>query len=170
MSQSSIILSKFFFLSALLILLGSFRLAPLTSEKNKGSHFHATVPFSARLQTSIQILGAGPIAPVRSSGSGIATHLGKTSFFAISTVNFTTQPAQINGTATFTAANGDQFYTSFTGTTMVNGSGEAIGNFEHVITGGTGRFENISGTLTAYSVHVMTAPTGSLRFEGSIDY
>ena len=128
-----------------------------------------SVPFCASLQTSIQILGTPPIQPVRSSGSGVATHMGQVTFEGNATVNFTTLPPSINGVATFTAANGDQFYTSFSGSTSII-NGEAIGNFTHEITGGTGRFSTISGTLTAHSVHPIGAPTGSLNLEGSIDY
>jgi hypothetical protein len=47
-------------------------------------------------------------------GRGAATHPGKTSFEGISTVNFSVQPAQIMGSTTLAAANGDQFYTLFT--------------------------------------------------------
>src|SRR5688572_867212 len=64
-----------------------------------------SVPFYAKLETSIQITGQ----QVRSQGAGTATHLGKTTFEVQATVNFAVQPAQVNGTATFTAANGDQF-------------------------------------------------------------
>jgi hypothetical protein len=125
--------------------------------------------FSANLNTTIQLTGAPPIQSVRSFGSGIATHMGKTSFEAASTVNFTVQPATINGTAILTAANGDELHTAFTGTTAT-AAGTATGNFVHTITGGTGRFSNASGTLKATSIHNLATQKGVLSFEGEIDY
>ena len=127
---------------------------------------HKTVPFYANLTTSIQIIGQ----QVRSQGTGTATHLGKTTFEVQATVNFAVQPAQINGTATFTAANGDQFFTAFSGVTRPNGTGAIVGDFNHEITGGTGRFTNISGSLTGHSVHQIGLQSGSLIFEGMIAY
>ena len=127
------------------------------------------VIFFATFATSLQISGTPPIQSARSSGGGIAIHLGKSYFEGISTVNFTVQPAQITGTATITAANGDEFYTSFTGTTVTS-NGQAIGNFVHHITGGTGRFEDINGLLSASSSHSLATQSGTLSFEGEIDY
>ena len=102
----------------------------------------------------------------------MASHMGRTDFEGQSTVSFfpPPQPAQLSGNAVFTAANGDQLYTSFTGTTFVNAQGQAIGNFVHQITGGTGRFSEASGTLIAHSVHNFAAPSGSLDFDGDLHY
>jgi hypothetical protein len=136
------------------------------------THFLALrnpVIFSANLNTTIQLTGAPPVQSVRSFGNGIATHMGKTSFEAASTVNFTVQPATINGTAILTAANGDELHTSFTGTTAT-AAGTATGNFVHTITGGTGRFSNASGTFKATSIHNLATQKGVLSFEGEIDY
>ena len=127
------------------------------------------VIFSATFITTLQISGIPPIQTARSSGGGIAMHLGKSYFEGNSTVNFTVQPAQLNGTATITAANGDEFYTSFTGTTTT-ANGQAIGNFVHHVTGGTGRFADINGLLRATSSHSLATQTGTLSFEGEIDY
>ena len=128
------------------------------------------VPFKASFKTQLQIMGTPPVQPVRSAGPGIASHLGRAEFEANSTVNFTVQPAQINGIATITAANGDSFTTSFSGTSSPNGDGTATGHFTHTITGGTGRFSNISGTLTGVSLHNLSTNVGTLELFGSIDY
>lgn len=151
------------FLPLLVFSLSSF----LIANKNSGQK---DVPFKATFKTQLQIMGAPPIQPVRSSGSGIASHLGKSEFEANSTVNFTVQPAQINGTATITAANGDSFTTSFSGTTSPNGDGTATGHFTHTITGGTGRFSDISGTLTGVALHNLSTSIGTLNLYGSISY
>lgn len=127
------------------------------------------VVFWATFTTTIQLSGTPPIQSARSAGAGTATHLGKTIFEGISTVNFAIQPVQLNGTATLIAANGDEIYTSFTGTT-INEAGMAKGSFVHVVTGGTGRFSDVNGLLRATSSHSMATQTGTLSFEGEIDY
>jgi hypothetical protein len=151
------------FLSFLLFSLSSFLMVDNSVQKKD-------VPFKASFKTQIQIMGTPPIQPVRSFGQGIASHLGRSEFDANSTVNFTVQPAQINGTATITAANGDSFTTSFSGTTSLNGDGTATGHFTHTITGGTGRFSDISGTLNGVSLHNMSTNIGTLDLYGSINY
>jgi hypothetical protein len=127
------------------------------------------VIFSATFTTTLQISGTPPVQTARSFGGGVATHMGKTSFEGISTVNFSVQPAQINGTATVTAANGDQFYTSFTGSTVI-ANGQSTANFVHQVTGGTGRFADINGLLRASSSHNLATQTRTLSFEREIDY
>ena len=144
----------------------SFGLPRSSSQTVLTNEAKTPVPFYAKLETSIQITGQ----QVRSQGTGTATHLGKTTFEVQATVNFAVQPAQVNGTATFTAANGDQFYTTFSGITRPNGTGAIIGDFDHEITGGTGRFADISGSFTGHSVHPIGLQSGSLIFEGVIDY
>ena len=135
--------------------------APLTK-------FHS-VPFYATLETTITISGVPPAQQVRSSGFGTATHLGKTTFEVVATVNVLVQPAVVTGTATFTAANGDQFFTSFTGITRpLNGA--IVGDFVHEVTGGTGRFSDITGSFSGHSIHTFGLQSGSLVFDGSISY
>ena len=153
----------------LLILLSGYQSPSSSATKATEVKSQNSRPFHANLKTSIQITGTSPIRNVTSSGSGVVTHLGKTTYVANATVNFTMRPAQVVGTATFIAANGDEFYTSFSGnTTVINGT--SFGHFEHTVTGGTGRFENITGSFIGTSVHRFTEPTGSLIFIGEIDY
>jgi len=153
------------FVLAAMVIMSSFR--PIADKPQvQGKE----VPFKAVLTTRIQIMGAPPIQPVRSFGSGVASHMGKTTFEANAVVNFTMQPPQISGTATFTAANGDTFTTEYSGTTSPNGDGTVSGSFTHIITGGTGRFSSISGTITAVSLHQLSTNTGTLEFDGMISY
>ena len=158
----------FFFLPFMMVLMGS---SYPTADHTNAAFPSMTKPviFSATFITTLHISGAPPIQTARSSGEGIAMHLGKSYFEGNSTVNFTVQPAQLNGTATITAANGDEFYTSFTGTTTT-ANGQALGNFVHHITGGTGRFADANGILRATSSHSLATQTGTLSFEGEIDY
>jgi len=78
-------------------------------------------------------------------GTGNATHLGR---FTL-TSNFTvdTATATASGTAAWTAANGDQLFTTVTGHAVVTFPTAAITEI-HTITGGTGRFAEASGSLS----------------------
>jgi hypothetical protein len=90
-----------------------------------------------------------------SQGSGTFSHLGKTTY----TLNFTfalTGPTTvaISGTGTLVAANGDQVFVTFTGTSTVPSPVPAVGQTAETtlvstITGGTGRFSDASGTTTS---------------------
>jgi len=52
------------------------------------------------------------------------------------------------GTVTVVAANGDKLFATFSGSGTNDGSGNTEGTQVTTITGGTGRFENASGTET----------------------
>jgi hypothetical protein len=154
-----------------LICTGMGRIQPTLSQGSTAASFTKlhNVPFHANLETTITISGVPPAQQVRSSGFGNATHLGKTSFEVVATVNVLVQPTVVTGTATFTAANGDQFFTAFTGTTRPQ-DGAIVGDFVHEVTGGTGRFSEITGSLTGDSIHPLGLQSGSLIFDGSISY
>ena len=139
---------------------------PVSSNANNNSN---NVPFIGEYTTTHQMLG-GP-AMQRITGVGSATHLGASTFVATVTVNITPPPPfAVQGTAVFTAANGDQFYTSIVGTTTPTGPTSATGSFVHTITGGTGRFADASGQLVATSSFNPQTLTGLVNFEGSINY
>jgi hypothetical protein len=78
-------------------------------------------------------------------GTGTATHLGRFTLSADFTVTFATGNGA--GTATWTAANGDQMFVD------VVGHGDFVVfpivaiTETHSITGGTGRFADASGTI-----------------------
>jgi hypothetical protein len=154
----------FIFLLFLVFSLSSFLIVDQSENHNKD------VPFKASFKIKYQRLGAPPILPVRAIGTGIASHLGKAEFEANYTVNFTVQPSQLDGTSTFTAANGDSFTTSFTGTASPNGDGTATSYVTHTITGGTGRFSDISGSFSAVSLHNLITDLGTLDLFGNISY
>jgi hypothetical protein len=78
-------------------------------------------------------------------GTGNATHLGRftlTSNFTVDTATFTA-----SGTAAWTAANGDQLFTTVTGHAVVTFPTAAIAE-THTITGGTGRFAEAWGSIS----------------------
>ena len=127
------------------------------------------VPFKGEYTTVAQFLD-GP-AKQKITGTGNATHLGKSGFVADATVNLTTPPPfAIAGTAVFTAENGDKFYTRFTGTNTPTGTGTSRGDFIHTITGGTGRFNNATGSFTGIALVNAASPTNSVSFDGHITF
>jgi hypothetical protein len=103
---------------------------------------------------------------VTTKGTGIATQLGQFSFVLINIVTFATGTSA--GTATFTAANGDSF------STTVTGSGEFIAPDlisimeTYTITGGTGRFAGAQGTFIVERLASPVTFMTSGSFLGSI--
>lgn len=107
----------------------------------------------------------------RITGNGQATHLGESMFVANATVDFSTLPPfAIAGTAVFTAANGDQFFTQFRGTSTPTGPGTSTGIINHTIIGGTGRFDDATGNIVGTAYVVVGNPTNTVSYTGMIDY
>jgi hypothetical protein len=95
---------------------------------------------------------SGTVLDVVSEGTGTATHLGAISVQRTFTLTATATPGvfDFNGQATLTAASGETLNSTITGTFNAN-AGHADLVYEW--TGGTGRFENATGT-TFWSVEV----------------
>jgi hypothetical protein len=129
------------------------------------------IPFMGTYSTRSEILQPAPFLHTRITGKGKASHLGKSSFVALSALDFTTPPPfQLGGTATFTAANGDEFYTTFAGAATPNGQGALIVSMLHTITGGTGIFKNSKGSIEGYTVAVPSHTEASIDYIGTISY
>jgi hypothetical protein len=120
------------------------------------------LPFKGNLQASEAIDGALH----QLVGTGNATHLGQFTFTADITVD--DQTAQGEGTVVWTAANGDQIFATTIGEAVVDFPTVTITETQ-IITGGTGRFSNASGTITVdRSLNLLTGiTTGS--FTGTIN-
>jgi len=88
---------------------------------------------------------AGNLIYADSTGSGYASHLGAMSIVGF---DYFTPPENgiqvVNGHGIFTAADGDQVFVSFDGTAVDLATGTGTGTY--VVTGGTGRFENATGS------------------------
>lgn len=137
----------------------------------KKSDANSMVPIKGTYETTNEVLHGPPMLQQRITGVGQSSHLGEGKFVAISTLNLTTAPPfQLAGTATFYAANGDVFYTSFAGTSTPSTGGTSIVIMTHTITGGTGRFENATGTLIGHAVANPSRPTGTVTYDGTISY
>jgi len=119
------------------------------------------------------------LATGKGSGQGpaVISHLGKGTFRHSFTIAFTGPSTfTVTGTETLIAANGDEVHATVTGTGTLNGS---QGDVEVVITitGGTGRFDDASGTLIGrFSAETVSAVGGTIvnrdafTLEGRISY
>ena len=98
--------------------------------------------------------------------AGNATHLGRFTVTADWTV---TTAGAIETSSTWTAANGDEFFTRFTrGGVFVPPT--ATFTETHTITGGTGRFANASGTFTVVQTRGLSMPyNNSATIDGTIN-
>jgi len=103
----------------------------------------------------------------RLTGTGEATHLGRFTLLS----EFTVIPPPVStasGTATWTAANGDEIFTTVTGQAVVTFPTAAIVE-THTITGGTGRFVKASGTLVVERSLDLLSLESSGSIAGTID-
>jgi hypothetical protein len=98
--------------------------------------------------------------------TGNATHLGR---FTV-TADWTLAPTGGVGTSTWTAANGDQFSTTFTRRGDFSVPLTATFTETHDITGGTGRFANAKGAFTIIQTRGLSMPyNNSATIDGTID-
>jgi hypothetical protein len=99
------------------------------------------LPFRGTLQATETVDGALH----HLVGTGEATHLGR--FTLTSEFTVTSPPPTASGTAIWTAANGDQIFTTVTGLGVL--TFPILVTVEtYTITGGTGRFAGASGSIT----------------------
>lgn len=129
------------------------------------------LPIKGTYTTSARILVGPPIMQQEITGYGESSHLGRSMFIAFPTIYFTTPPPFSNsGTTIFKAANGDEFYTTFTGTVTPNPDGSNTVVMNHIINGGTGRFKQASGNFTGFTIGVPGHSEGTITYEGTISY
>jgi hypothetical protein len=144
-------------------------------------------PYKATQSATITPTGGtfpGPFTAVL-TGTSIATHLGKSSFLQHVSLTFPVPlvpcvtpsgPGVVNnftGTVTLTAANGDQLFTSFSGTGCgVPSPGIGTNSGTTTFGGGTGRFVDASGSATFTStIDQSVSPNVSeTRVVGTISY
>jgi hypothetical protein len=141
------------------------------SAMNNGNRENKMLPIKGTYVTTNEVLAPAPMLRQRITGVGESSHLGEGTFVAIATLNLTTPPPfQLGGTCTFYAANGDTFFTVFTGTSTPVGNGILSVVINHTITGGTGRFEDASGSFVGLTTANPANPTGLTTYEGTISY
>lgn len=110
----------------------------------------------------------GPMVLTQDFTTGHGTHLGAYSLVAQEDINLETL-AVTNGSFTITAANGDTIYGTYSGQAEAT---DRPGVIRYVatgpITGGTGRFEGATGTLTFDGVADLTTLVLSETVTGTI--
>src|SRR5256712_3933249 len=134
---------------------------------------HAT-PFNGSFSGSFHLTSSGTKATV--TGSGVREHMGETSFAASSTITGSAscdRGSTATEQETFTAANGDKVFTSSNDVLCPTSADTFQINGSWTITGGTGRFEDASGTGTFQASGIFTSSTAgtfSLTATGTINY
>ena len=125
------------------------------------------VPFHGSLQATETDTLAFPFLTVNLSGSGQATHLGR--YKAILQLQVDLRTASSLGTFMLIAANGDSVF----GT--ISGHATDVGDLASIvetatITGGTGRFDDATGSFTIKRLLDQATGISSGAFDGAIDF
>jgi hypothetical protein len=137
---------------------------------------HAAQPVPFRGHSENQAISAVPVDEthvfVTTAGEGTATHLGK--FIFVSPHLSGLLDFSIDGIQIITAANGDELYTLLTGNLHpeVDETGHVflVGAVQGTITGGTGRFEDATGTFTFSLVFDTETAHSFAEIDGTIEY
>jgi hypothetical protein len=148
----------------------------LTGAAPAAAKADASVPFKG--SSAQQAVSAAPVPgdPTRvfvvTEGEGHMTHLGHFTFVSphfSGLLDFS-----IDGTQNFTAANGDQVFADITGflepVFTEDGRLLLIGDVHGTVTGGTGRFENATGTYTFHLVFDTATLASTGEFDGAISF
>lgn len=121
------------------------------------------LPFKGSLQATETIEGSLH----QLVGTGNGTHLGQFKYAADITIDPATGEGL--GTVTWTAANGDQIFASTTGEVLGLEFPTLVLAETQIITGGTGRFAGVTGTVVVNrSLDLLTGVTSG-TFTGTID-
>jgi hypothetical protein len=129
----------------------------------------ADVPFKGVFAG--QAIGAEPtpdpgVLLITTAGTGHATHLGR--FAMVSPHLADLVSLGVEGTQTFTAANGDTLTASVTGQFSVIDGGLLAASIDCTITGGTGRFAGAGGGYTFDIVFDPATLTDRSTIDGTI--
>jgi len=144
-----------------LVVAGSVSVAPAAADD-------AVVPFHATYATQPTPVGppANGVITLAIPGEGKATHLGESAWYANSWVDMKPYPWIQTGEMEFTAANGDQLFGTFAGEGVPTGATSVRFEGKFTITGGTGRFEGVTGTGTYHGT--ADGNEGMLYFDGEL--
>ena len=126
----------------------------------------ATVPFHASIDTVVTPTGPCGAAclALSISGSGQASHGGRTEIDGPSQINF--QTGQQSGTSTLTTADGSTIVQAFTGTFIPTSQTDAVFQGTWTVIGGTGRFAGATGGGTYHGS--AAGDNGILNLDGQL--
>ena len=158
--QQSINYWKFFSRYRMIILLTCI-CATVSSCHKEDNHCKKIVPLKAEFQ-----IIAGKDDQITGTGKG--TPIGNSTFIAHdNTANF----PLLTGSQTITAENGDQIFSTHSGSAKgPDKNGILLITLNNLITGGTGRFAGASGTFIANGKTNTVIGTGTVTFDGTISY
>lgn len=129
------------------------------------------VPFKAEFDIwSVFFEENGSVIHQDFSGTGNATHLGKTTIYADEIINIAVSPWTDEVSYTLTAANGDTLYFEYTSEITETGFPFLTAVGSGYFNGGTGRFENASGTANFTATFHVYDNIGHSVFTGNIMY
>jgi hypothetical protein len=134
-----------------------------------------TRPFGGRCETAITFLAPLPGDPANLLRLHIdyvcqLQHLGRTTASAEQIVIFTgPTTTTASNTTTYTAANGDQLFAHWTGTSTSSGP-EITFSGPETYTGGTGRFADASGSALILGTASFVTNTGQFTATGRLSY
>lgn len=156
-------------LIGLFILLTGLMLLSFSNESNSAGKIKM-VDIKGSLVTAFQFTGAPPVETVDITGVGNISHIGRVFYHGNVKIDVQ-QGIAYDGHATFNAANGDQFITTYSGPSSEQ-NGIATGDLTHIITpgSGTGRFEGISGSFVASIWNNRNTGTGYQNLQGEISF
>ena len=130
------------------------------------------VPFKGSLEGTYTAVPADPSNPlilnVQLDAAGEASQLGAFTYDFPHVVDRTAIPSTGTGISTFTTANGDQVFAKISGEATLIVPGLLHGVEKGIITGGTGRFVNASGSFTIERLIDQAGGTTIGSFEGTI--
>jgi hypothetical protein len=130
-----------------------------------------TVAFEASYTTTNVLIDPPPMLKQEITGIGKSNALNISKFIAVSTQVITnTPPFKLSGPCTYYADNGDVFYTSFTGTSTPNGDGTLTVSMTHTITGGTGKFEHATGSISGKTIVDPKKSSAVIDCKGTVTY
>jgi hypothetical protein len=128
----------------------------------------ANLPFHGSLDGAETAVPHPPTIDVQSTGGGEATHLGR--FTATFHALVTLPAGTAVGEFTFVAANGARLFATFTGQSAPTSVADVVSIQEiATITGGTGRFEDATGSFTIDRLLNQVTHISSGSFSGTID-
>ncbi len=132
-------------------------------------------PFGGRCTTALTLVPPVPDDPPNVLRLHIEyvcqlAHLGRTTAIAEQVVVFTSESdATASNTTTYTAANGDQLFSTWTGTSKTVGADISFSGPE-TYAGGTGRFSNASGNAWISGTASFATNTGQFTSVGILSY
>jgi hypothetical protein len=127
----------------------------------------AELPFKGTIAGTTSAVVTPPTIEIDSVGGGVATHLGR---FTARSANFGLLGVLAStGTWDFTAANGDELFTTISSTVEPLGPASGVVTSIATIVRGTGRFARATGTFTVRFTEVHDEVTATGEFSGSFE-